>query len=160
MIWLETNLLVTHQWLVSCAHSHSSWASSSPPRGLVSFCVFSSKIHYRIYLSSPPLSLSFCISHPLIFLPELSLDMQICVSSSIVNTWHDIHILLFALSHLEIILPGIIYTYVLILPNAMQYGEYSIILLYFMVGEYGREEKDYIFSTDTFCFQTFLIHSW
>ena len=52
-----------------------------------------------------------------------------------VNTWQDIHILLFALSHLEIILPSIIYTYVLRLPNAMQYGEYSIILLYFMVGE-------------------------
>lgn len=86
--------------------------------------------------------------------------MQICVSSSIVSTWHDIHILLFALSHLEIILPSIIYTYVLILPNAMQYGEYSIILLYFMVGECGLEEKDYISSTDTFCFQTFLIHSW
>lgn len=77
----------------------------------------------------------FAYSRPLIFLPELSLDMQICGSSSIVNTRHDIHILLFALSHLEIILPSIIYIYVLILPNAMQYGEYSIILLYFMVGE-------------------------
>lgn len=61
MIWLKTNLLITHQWFVSWAHSHSSWAFSSTPRGSVPFCVFSSTIHYHIYLSSPLLSLSFCI---------------------------------------------------------------------------------------------------
>lgn len=64
--------------------------------------------------------------------------MQICGSSSIVNTWHDIHILLFAFSHLGIVLPSIIYPYVLLLPNTMPYGEYSIILYGGWIGT-GRE---------------------
>lgn len=109
------------------------------PEVLYPFVSFPQKYNTIFTLIVPRFLSHFAYSRRLIFLPELSLDMQICVSSRIVNTWHDIHILLFALSHLELIY--LVLSIPVCLYYLMQCNVVSIESYYYTLWWKNRDEK-------------------